>query len=110
SAAARLLARLNISLADTAIAIWDAKNHFDTWRPVTAIVHADTDDNPDTVAQPGWAPLLTTPGFQEYPSGHSGVSSAAASILASVFGDATSFTITSAGVPGDVRSFSSFSA
>src|SRR5207247_7402702 len=35
SAAARLLARLNISLADTAIAIWDAKNHFDTWRPVT---------------------------------------------------------------------------
>jgi hypothetical protein len=109
SAAARLLARLNISLADTAIAIWDAKNHFDTWRPVTAIAHADTDNNPDTVAQPGWAPLLATPVFQEYPSGHSGVSSAAAAMLASVFGDATSFTVISAGVPGEVRSFTSFS-
>jgi hypothetical protein len=109
SADARLLARLNISLADTAIAIWEAKNHFDTWRPVTAIAHADTDNNPDTVAQPGWTPLLATPVFQEYPSGHSGVSSAAATILASVFGDATSFTATSDGVPGEVRSFTSFS-
>jgi PAP2 superfamily len=107
---ARLLARLNISLADAAIAIWDAKNHFDRWRPVTAIAQADTDGNPDTVAQPGWTPLITTPNFQEYPSGHSGVSSAAATILASEFGDATSFTVSSAGVPGDVRSFTSFSA
>ena len=109
TADARLLARLNIALADTAIAIWDAKNHFDTWRPVTAIAHADTDNNPDTTAQPGWKPLLTTPAFQEYPSGHSGVSAAAAAILASTFGDDTAFTATSAGVPGVERSFASFS-
>jgi len=61
AADARLLARLNIALADSAIAIWDAKNHFDTWRPITAIAHADTDGNPDTTAQPGWTPLLPTP-------------------------------------------------
>ena len=109
SADARLLARLNLALADTAIAIWDAKNHFDTWRPVTAIARADTDNNPDTAAQPGWTPLIVTPPFQEYPSGHSGVSSAAATMLASVFGDATAFTVTSAGQPGVARSFTSFS-
>jgi hypothetical protein len=109
AADALLLARLNISLADAAIAIWDAKNHFDTWRPVTAIAQADTDNNPDTMAQPGWKPLLTTPPFQEYPSGHSGVSAAAGAILASVFGDDTQFTVTSAGVPGVERSFTSFS-
>src|SRR4029077_4609928 len=84
AADARLLARLNIALADTAIAIWDAKNHFDTWRPITAIAHADTDGKPATTAQPGWTPLITTPVFQEYPSGHSGVSAAAATMLASV--------------------------
>jgi hypothetical protein len=106
AADARLLARLNIALADTAIAIWDAKNHFDTWRPVTAIAHADTDGNPDTTAQPGWTPLITTPVFQEYPSGHSGVSAAAATMLASVFGNDTPFTATSVGVE---RSFASFS-
>jgi hypothetical protein len=109
TADARLLAQLNIALADTAIAIWDAKNHFDTWRPVTAIAQADTDNNPDTTAQPGWTPLITTPGFQEYPSGHSGVSAAAGAILASVFGDDTQFTATAAGVPGVERSFTSFS-
>ena len=106
---ARLLARLDISLADTAIAVWDAKNYYNTWRPVTAIAHADTDGNPDTTAQPGWKPLINSPVFQEYPSGHSGVSSAAATILASEFGDDTTFTATSAGVPGDVRTFTSFS-
>jgi hypothetical protein len=109
AADARLLARLNISLADTAIAIWDAKNHFDTWRPVTAIAQADADGNPDTTAQADWKPLLPTPVFQEYPSGHSGVSAAAAAILASVFGNDTAFTVTSAGVPGVERSFASFS-
>lgn len=109
AADARLLARLNIALADTAIAIWDAKSHFDTWRPVTAIAHADLDGNPATTAQPGWQPLLPTPAFQEYPSGHSGVSSAAATILASVFGNDTAFTVTAAGVPGVERSFMSFS-
>ena len=46
---------------------------------------------------------------QENPSGHSGVSSAAARVLASFFGEHASFTATSAGVPGAVRSFTRFS-
>jgi len=94
---ARLLAFLNIGEADAAIAVFDAKNKFNSWRPVTAI------------GDPTWAPLLVTPYFQEYPSAHSGVSSAAATVLASVFGSDTEFTVTSNGLPGIDRSFTSFS-
>src|SRR6185437_8404784 len=59
---------------------------------------------------PTWAPLLPTPVFQEYPSAHSGISNAAASVLASFYGDDTSFTVTSAGLPGVERDFTSFSS
>jgi PAP2 superfamily len=106
---ARLLALTDISIADTTIAIWDAKNAYNVWRPVTAISNADLDGNPDTAADPAWLPLMTTPYFQEYPSAHSGVSSAASAVLASFFGNETSFTVTSAGLPGVERSFTSFS-
>jgi hypothetical protein len=109
SRAARLLAQENISMADTVISVWNAKNYFDTWRPVTAIRSADTDGNPDTVADPTWTPLLITPPFQEYPSGHAGVSAAAAVVLAHEFSDATSYTVTAANLPGVQRSFTSFS-
>jgi hypothetical protein len=98
---ARLLAQLNIALADATIAIWNAKNTYNFWRPVTAI---------RATSDPAWTPLLPTPAFQEYPSAHSGVSSAAASVLASLYGNDISFTVTSAGLPGVQRDFTSFSA
>ena len=105
----RLLARMNVAMADAVISIWNAKNVYDTWRPITAIQQAGTDGNPDTTPDPSWAPLLTTPVFQEYPSGHAGVSRAGSAALADVFGDGTSFTLTVAGLPGVERSFMSFS-
>jgi hypothetical protein len=98
---ARLLALMNIALADATIGIWNAKNHFDSWRPVTAI---------RALLDPTWTPLLTTPAFQEYPSAHSGVSAAATAVLASFYGNHTSFTVTSAGLPGVERNFNSFSS
>jgi hypothetical protein len=106
---ARLLAMLNVAQADAAIAVWDAKNTFNFWRPITAIQQAASDGNPATSADASWAPLLTTPYFQEYPSGHSGASSAAATVLASFFGNRENFTVTSNGLPGVVRRFSRFS-
>jgi len=106
---ARLLALVNISIGDAIIAVFEAKNFYNSWRPITAIVHADEDGNPATTADPTWLPLLTNPYFQEYPSAHSGTSSAAGTVLASVFGDETSFTVTSAGLPGATRSFVRFS-
>lgn len=106
---ARVLALMDIALADATIAIWNAKNTFDTWRPITAIQQAATDGNPDTSTDPGWTPLMTTPAFQEYPAGHPGVSNAAASVLASFYGNDTAFTATSAGSSA-VRGFTSFSS
>ncbi len=106
---ARLFALLNIALADAGICAWDCKYSDDFWRPVTAIRAADTDSNPDTEADPAWTPLLTTPPFPEYVSGHSTFSGAAATVLAGFFGtESMSFTTTSEDLPGVTRSFGSF--
>jgi membrane-associated phospholipid phosphatase len=109
---ARRLALVNISMADAVIAIWNAKNTYNAWRPITAIQNADIDGNPATTADPTWTPVLVTPAHQEYPSGHSGVSSAAVTQLASFYGNSTTFTVTSDGlppVPSTARTYSSFS-
>ena len=97
---ARLLALTNIAMADAMIANFNAKNAFNFWRPVTAI---------RATSDPTWSPLLATPPFQEYPSAHATVSSAPATVLAAFFGNDTSFTVTSANMPGVTRDFTSFS-
>jgi membrane-associated phospholipid phosphatase len=109
---ARRFALLNLSMADAVIAIWNAKNTYNAWRPITAIQHADIDGNSATTADPTWTPVLVTPAHQEYPSGHSGVSSAAVTQLASFYGNGTTFTVTSDGLPpasSTARTYSSFS-
>jgi hypothetical protein len=107
---ARLFALLNVSLADAAIAVYEAKNFYERWRPVTAIQNADIDGNDATIADPSWMPLLTTPCHQEYPSGHSGLSTAATTVLAAFFGEDTMFTVSSdALISGGTRTYSSFS-
>ena len=68
---ARLLALLNIGLADAVIGCWDAKFSYTFWRPITAIQLAGTDGNPATTADLTWTPLIVTPPFPEYPSAHS---------------------------------------
>ena len=107
---ARLLALLDTAMADAAIACWDAKYNFVFWRPVTAIQLADTDGNSDTSVDLNWTPLLTTPNHPEYPSGHSTVSGAAATVLGDYFGHTTSFSIESDVMVGVVRSFPNFDA
>jgi membrane-associated phospholipid phosphatase len=107
---ARFFALVNVSLADAVIAVYNAKNTYNTWRPITAIQNADIDGNDATIADPSWTPLLTTPCHQEYPSGHSGLSTAAATVLAAFFGDHTTFTVSSdALLDGGTRTYSSFS-
>jgi hypothetical protein len=108
--ATHLLALANMAMADAVIAIWNAKNFYDTWRPVTAIQKANLDNNPLTEADPTWQPLLVTPAFQEYPAGHPGVSAAAAAVLAERFGDHTTYTITSPAMTAATRTLPSFSA
>jgi hypothetical protein len=108
---ARLLALLNLSFADSAIAFYDAKYAYRLWRPVTAIRLADSDGNPATVADPAWTPLAgKTPADPSYPGAHSTISAAAVDVLASFYDDAEHFTVTSPALPGVTRSFTSFTA
>ncbi|MGB6299160.1 MAG: hypothetical protein WBF90_23690 [Rivularia sp. (in: cyanobacteria)] len=106
---AELFAVLNTGLADAGIAAWDAKYVYEQIRPITAIREADTDNNPNTIADKDWEPLLDTPPFPDYISGHSVFGGAASTILANFFGDDTSFEIPSQELPGVSRSYDSFS-
>ena len=101
----RLLAVLNVAMADTALTVWSAKRHYGadptqvTWRPLTAITLAATDGNTETAADPTWLPLVTTPSHPEYPAGHPALNGAAATVLLRHFADAQTFTLTTSGLP-----------
>jgi hypothetical protein len=101
----RLLAVLNVAMADTAFTIWSAKRFYGsismeaTWRPVTSIALADADGNADTVADPAWLPLVNTPSHPEYPAGHPSLNGAAATVLLRRFRPQQNFTLTTAGQP-----------
>lgn len=109
---ARLFALLNLSLADGVIAFYDAKYTYDRWRPVTAIRAADTDNNPDTAADPNWLPEVgNTAADPTYPGAHAVISGAGAAVLSSFFGsDQFALNVTSEVLAGVQRSFTSFSA
>ncbi len=79
---ADLLARLGIAVADGFIGCWNAKFQYDLLRPVTYIRR---------VIDKKWEPLLITPPFPEYPSGHSTQSGAAAAVLTAFFGEGFAF-------------------
>jgi hypothetical protein len=105
---ARLLASLNVAMADAAIGCWDAKYTFNFWRPITAIRELGDDGNAATAPDPAWTPLFATPGHPDYPSGHSCVSGAATTVLANEFGERLRFDMTSDLLIGVTRSFGSF--
>jgi membrane-associated phospholipid phosphatase len=108
---ARLFALLNISLADTAIAFFDAKYTYQFWRPVTAIQMAGSDGNPSTEPNPTWLPLTTkTAPDPAYPGAHSAISAAGAEVLRFYFGQQFIFDVTSESLAGVTRHFTSFSA
>ncbi len=99
---AHMLAVLNIAMADSAIACWDAKYAYWFWRPITAIRDSGIDST--------WEPLIFTPYFPEYLSGHSTFSGAAQTVLSHLFGrDDIAFTIPSDGLPGVTRHYAKIS-
>jgi hypothetical protein len=101
---ARLLALVNVAMADAGIAIWESKYHYAFWRPVTGIRESDPDTgptglgdgNPATVGDPGFMPLGApasnlagpnfTPPFPAYPSGHAGFGGALFQTLRRFYG------------------------
>jgi hypothetical protein len=106
---ARLFALLDTTLADNAIALYDAKYAYHRWRPITAITATDQ-GNPNTIADPNWVPLANTANDPSYPGAHATFSQAGATVLEDFFGtDAFAFSLTNPTV-GITRSFTSFSA
>lgn len=92
---------LSYALCDAGIAAWQIKYLHQTWRPITAI-HEDLGDL-------AWKPLLTTPPFPGYVSGHSTFSSAAATVLGLVLPlTGERLKVTSPDLPGVVRTFASY--
>ena len=104
---ALLFAELNVAMADAGIVAWDSKYLRNQLRPVTAIRNADDDNNDATVADPDWEPLIGTPDFPDYISGHSAFGGAAAGVLEDFFGNDVSFEIPTQELPGVSRSFTS---
>jgi hypothetical protein len=105
---ARLMAMLNLAIADATIACWNAKYDYEFWRPITAIRLGNDDGVDSTAGDPTWTPLIVTPSHPEYPSGHSCASTAASTVLAAFFGDDTPFFLEAR--PGWVRTYPNFAA
>jgi hypothetical protein len=115
---ARLFGLLNIAMSDGYVASWEAKAHYQFWRPVTAIHLADEDGNRFTSADPTWTPLVPTPPVADYPSAHATEGGAASAVFREFFGtddlafSTCSYTLPERTCAGDdpiLRHFTSFS-
>ena len=99
---ARFMALASTAVADTFVAVFDAKYHYDFWRPITAIRNGDIDENPATELDPTWQPIDNTPMHPEYPCAHCISSAAVAAVVESVLGsaDIPEVSMTSPTAPG----------
>ncbi len=103
--AARFLALLNTAMADAALTAWNAKWHYQFWRPVTAIRYQGQQGNPLLKGIPTWYPLggqatnthgpNFTPPFPAYPSGHATFGGSVFETLRALYPDNTPFTFVS---------------
>jgi hypothetical protein len=83
---ARLFALVEMAVADSYIAVFEAKYAYNFWRPVTAIRNGDIDGNDATERDAAWEPLIDTPLHPEYPCAHCINSGAARAVLEAEFG------------------------
>ena len=106
---ARALALINMAMNDSLVTAFLNKYYYNFWRPETAIHAADTDGNPKTVADPNWAPFITTPCFPSYPSNHGSAVNAAAEVLRRLYGEAGHvITLTNPATPTIILRYNSF--
>jgi hypothetical protein len=104
---ARLLAVVAQAIDDAFIAVFDAKYHYNFWRPITAIRNGDIDGNDATEREAAWLPLIDTPLHPEYPCAHCIVAAAVGAVLQAEIGTGPTPTLstTSLTMPGMVRSW-----
>jgi PAP2 superfamily len=105
---ARFFGMLYLTAADTFVGLWVDKAHWRFWRPIAAIREADTDDNPATVRDPNWLPLVPTPPYPDHPSGASGFSGAMVATLQAFFG-MDKIAVTDTSPAGRTRGWTRFS-
>jgi len=105
--AARMFAAVNMTSADSIIACWRAKYDEAYWRPVTAIREAASDGNPRTTADAGWTPLVPSPPYPEYPSGHACLTGAMGTGIAQLAGSDHIDLFVASAVTGTTRHFTS---
>jgi len=105
---ARLFALVEMAVADSYIAVFEAKYSFNFWRPITAIRNGDIDGNDATARDASWEPLIDTPLHPEYPCAHCINSGAARAVLESEFGTGPNpLTMTSVTAPGVTHKWAS---
>jgi PAP2 superfamily len=99
---ARFMALVAVAAADAYIAVFDAKYHYQFWRPITAIRNGDIDENAGTERDAAWQPIDNTPMHPEYPCAHCITSAAVAAVAETVLGgaDVPEVTMTSSSAPG----------
>jgi hypothetical protein len=107
---ARLMALLNFAIMDSQMAIYEAKYHYNYWRPRTAIKASSSLLQPASTAPAAeWAPLIPEPMHPEYPCAHCGVGAAAATVMEHVFGYAPfHFAVSTGTLNGLSRPYESF--
>jgi hypothetical protein len=91
---ARLFAAVTQATDDALIAVFDAKYHYNFWRPVTAIRNGDIDGNDATERDPSWTPFIDTPMHPEYPCAHCIVAGAVGTVLQAEIGNGSMPTLT----------------
>lgn len=96
---ALLFARIHAAMTDSVIQTWRLKRDVGFWRPIEAVAGAGLDDNPGTAPQTGWAPLLTTPPYSEYVSGHASLTGPAVEVIRLTLGDRTQLELISSNSP-----------
>ena len=83
---ARFMTLAAIAINDALIAVFDAKYHYNFWRPITAIRNGDMDGNANTDREATWQPIPDTPMHPEYPCAHCILSGAVAGVVKAVLG------------------------
>src|SRR5262249_52802247 len=99
---ARLYAAVVAAMNEAEIAVFEAKYHYQFWRPITALRNGDRDDNPATERDAGWSPMIVTPVQPEYPCAHCILASTIATVIRaeSGSGPAPTLSTTSNTLPG----------
>jgi len=109
---ARLMALAAVALNEALIAVFDAKYHYNFWRPITSIRNGDIDGNPATDRDATWQPIDNTPMHPEYPCAHCILSGSVSGVIKAVLGteDIPEIAITSRAVPGITHRFTNLTA